>query len=650
MTTLEKPAAAVRHSLEPLTADEISAAAATVRADRRWNDGCLFVSISLDEPPKEAVFGGAGGAVDRRAFMVIRDTRSRATVEATVSITRGAVLSWEVIPGAQPSITLAEFLASDEAIKKDPRWQEAMRKRGVTDFSLAMVDAWSAGCYQPEDDPGNRRIVRALTFIRTAPKDNGYARPVEGVITEFDLDRMVVTAVEDHGVVPLPPRPGNYTAEGVADPANVPHFPQLRADLKAVDITQPDGASFRVDGHEVEWQKWRFRLGFNMREGIVLHTISYNDGGRERPVIYRASVSEMWIPYGDPNPTHWRKQVFDMGEYGVGLLTNSLELGCDCLGEIYYFDAVLSDTAGEPLVIKNAVCMHEEDHGILWKHTDLRTEKVEVRRSRRLVVSNIATVGNYEYGFFWYFYQDGSIEMEVKLTGIMSTGALPEGETPKYGVLVAPGLYGPNHQHYFSVRLDMSVDGPKNTVYELNSESVPPGPENPHGNAWVVASRVLGRESEAQRTINPLSARSWKVVNHSSLNGLGEPVAYRLVPGDNVLPLAQPDSAALQRALFATKHLWVTRYDARERYAAGDYPNQHPGGAGLPAYAAQDRALEDTDIVVWYTMGAHHVVRPEDWPVVPVATIGFHLKPSGFFDGSPALDVAPSMNGEHCHS
>jgi primary-amine oxidase len=650
MTTTEKPATGVRHPLEPLTAAEITAAAAIARAERGLGDAVLFVRIALHEPPKEVVLGFTNGApVSREAFMVLRDRQARTTVEAVVSITEGRVVSWEVVPGVQPSITFDEFLASDRAIRSDPQWQAAMRKRGVTDFSLAMVDPWSAGYYAPEDAPERRRIIRALTFVRARPEDNGYARPIEGLITEFDLDQMKVLAIEDHGVVPLPPTAGNYTPETILDPKNVPHFDGLRADLKPVSITQPEGVSFQVDGHEVAWQKWRFRIGFNAREGIVLHTVSYEDKGRRRPILYRASVCEMWIPYGDPNPTHWRKQVFDMGEYGAGLFTNSLELGCDCLGEIRYFDAVLSDTAGQPLTIPNAICMHEEDFGLLWKHTDLRTGKVEVRRSRRLVVSNIATVGNYEYGFFWYFYQDGTIELQIKLTGIMSTGALPPGEKPAHGVLVAPGLYGPHHQHYFSVRMDMMVDGPDNSVYELNSEAVPPGPQNPHGNAWVVKPTLLAHEGEAQRTIDPLKARSWKVVNPASLNALGEPVAYRLVPGDNVLPLAQPENAALQRAGFAKKHLWVTRYHPRELYAAGEYPNQHPGGAGLPAYASDDEPVENTDVVVWYTMGHHHVVRPEDWPVMPASMIGFQLKPAGFFDGNPALDVPPSSNGHACH-
>ena len=262
-----------------------------------------------------------------------------------------------------------------------------------------------------------------------------YARPIEGLVVLVDLNKMEVIRVEDYGVVPLPPQDGNYTPEFVKE---------YRKDLKPLEITQPDGPSFQVQEHEIRWQKWQMRIGFTPREGLVLYNVGYEDQGQLRSILYRASLVEMTVPYGDPRPQHYRKNAFDVGEYGVGMLANSLRLGCDCLGEIHYFDAVLANSRGEAVTIENAVCMHEEDYGILWKHMDWRTEQTEVRRSRRLVLSFIATVGNYEYGFFWYFYQDGSIQYEVKLTGIMHTGALMPGEESKYGTLVAPQLYAPD--------------------------------------------------------------------------------------------------------------------------------------------------------------------------------------------------------------
>ncbi|GAC1547372.1 MAG: hypothetical protein NVS2B17_31540 [Candidatus Velthaea sp.] len=265
-----------------------------------------------------------------------------------------------------------------------------------------------------------------------------------------------------------------------------------------------------------------------------------------------------------------------------------------------------------------------------------------MRRSRRLVLSWIATVANYEYGFYWYFYQDGTIQFEVKLTGVVFTAAIAPGEKPKYGSLVAPQVNAVSHQHFFNIRLDMNVDGANNSVYEVHTEAEPMGPGNPEGNAFVAKSTLLKTEREAQQRVDPLSARFWKIVNPKKLNNVGEPVAFKLVPGENVLPFAHPESSVMKRAGFASQHFWVTPYDPAERYAAGDYPNQHPGGAGLPAWTEADRSIENTDIVVWYTMGVHHIVRPEDWPVMPAAYINFSLKPAGFFSANPALDIPPT--------
>jgi primary-amine oxidase len=488
------------HVLDPLSADEITAAVEILRKENGLDERHRFVSVVLREPDKPQLLKSSDGQpAEREAFAILLDREENKTYEAVVALHDREVISWTHVPGVQPQVMLDEFFECEQIVKDSPEVQEALRERGITEFDGVMVDPWSAGHYGDEVEG---RLLRALPWIKmTGPDDNGYAHPIENLVVYVDLAKGRVAKVEDYGVVPVPQMPGNYTPETLG---------ALRTDLRPVEIAQPDGPSFQIDGYEVRWQKWRFRIGYTPREGLVLHTVGYEDAGRLRPIMHRASVSEMVVPYGDPAPVHARKNAFDAGEYNIGTLANSLELGCDCLGEIRYFDATMADSRGEPYTIRNAVCLHEEDYGLLWKHMDFRTERTEVRRSRRLVISFIATVGNYEYGFYWYLYQDGTIQFEVKLTGVISTGAVPPGERPEYGQLLnADGLYAPIHQHFFSMRLDLDVDGPQNAVYEVHTEAKPRGPDNPLGNAFYARSTLLSRESEAQQLSDPLSGRYW---------------------------------------------------------------------------------------------------------------------------------------------
>jgi primary-amine oxidase len=631
------------HPLDPLTPEEIAAASAAVRAADAagaLSADVRFVTIDLREPPKEDVLGRAGGdRLPRAADVVLLDRRDGATHEVVVSLDAGAVTAWTRRDDVQPMAVVAELMEAEELVRLHPEFQAALARRGVEDFDAVQVDAWPAGNFGDPEEEG-RRLARAVAFIRPRPGDNDWAHPVDGLIALVDLNRLEVLRVDDHGVVPIPPESGNFDVEAAGP---------LRDDIAPLSITQPDGPGFTVDGRVVRWQRWQLHVGFTPREGLVLNQIGYDDGGRLRPILYRASLSEMVVPYGDPNPTHYFKNAFDAGENGVGLSASPLTRGCDCLGEIFYFDATVSDASGAPVAIPNAICMHEEDVGVLWRHIEWRNGQGEVRRSRRLVISSFSAIGNYDYGFFWYLYQDGTIAYEVKLTGVLSTGAVAPGERPRHGVLVAPQLNAMVHQHLFNVRLDFDVDGPANAVDEVWTESVPPGPDNPHGNAFRAHRRRLATESEAKRRVDPASARWWEIVNPGVRHRLGEPVAYRLIPGENAVPFAQPDAAVSRRAGFIREHLWVTPYERSERYAAGEYPNQHPGGAGLPEWTSADRPIADEDIVVWYTFGHHHVPRPEDWPVMPVATIGFTLKPAGFFERNPALDVPPpAPHDDHC--
>jgi len=628
-----------RHPLAPLTAQEIETAVAILRGAQAGSESLRFVSVRLHEPSPEVAYTfRSGDRVPREVFFVLLDKTpgKSGAYEAIVNLAEGRVASWKRIGegSGQPSIIFEEFFAAEDAVKADPRFRAALERRGITEANLhrVRVDPWSAGNYgNPDED--TRRVIRTTAhYLLDAedPEENTYAHQIAGLHAVLDLNTMRVVRVDDFGVVPIPKLPGNYLPKDVG---------ALRADLKPLQISQPEGTSFSVeDGYRVRWQKWEFLVGFSPREGLVLYHIYYAG----RPLFRSLRLAEMVVPYGDPSLDHAFQNAFDVGEYGVGWLANSLEIGCDCLGEIHYFDAHMTENDGNVHTIKNAICMHEEDDGILWKHWNYRTNHTEVRRSRRLVVSFIATVGPYDYGFFWYFRQDGSIEMDAKLTGIMNIGAVSPGVTPEYGQLLnTDGLYAPMHQHFFCFKLETMVDGLRNSVVETNIVPEQDREKNRWGNAFRCVDTTLRTEEEAQRDI--ARDRSWKIINPLVRNpASGSFVGYELCPGVGAtsLLLATPDSSISQRAAFARHHLWVTPSRPEEQFPAGDYPNQHPGGAGLPAWTAANRPIEDTVLTVWHTVGVMHNPRVEDWSVMPVKHAGFMLRPFNFFGGNPGLDVA----------
>ncbi len=377
---------------------------------------------------------------------------------------------------------------------------------------------------------------------------------------------------------------------------------------------------------------------------MILHTVGYEDGDRLRPILYRASLSEMVVPYGDADQ-NWRwRAAFDVGEYNVGRLASSIEANTDAPENALLLDATFADDDGKPQTLPRAVAVYERDGGMLWKHYDMYSQKNESRRARQLVLSFIATIGNYDYAINYIFTQDGAIEVDAALTGIM----LPKGVTettadghqgPSSGHLVAANVVAPHHQHFFNFRLDLDVDGTANSVHEMNTRAGAAGAGNPFLNQMVMDESTLGSEQQAPRRMDMQTARHWLVVNTAEKNALGHHPSYILVPGPNALPYVAPNSTVRKRAGFINNHFWATRYKAGEQFAAGMYPNQGTASDGLPRWIADNEPLTQQDVVVWYTLGITHIPRPEEWPIMSTTHVGFRLIPGGFFARNPSLDV-----------
>ncbi|HYK29767.1 MAG TPA: primary-amine oxidase [Streptosporangiaceae bacterium] len=623
------------HPLDPLTAEEIRRAVADLRASKSLDDNWRFASIELNEPRKDELASTGDTSIHRTAAAVCWNTGDGQAYRGIVSLADGSVTSWRHLPGQQPNITLDEWHECDLMLRQHPEVIEALASRGIEDLNRVLTDVWAYGAALVPARYRGRRIGWADVWERGSHDGNPYAHHITGLHPVVDLNLMVLLELEDNrdaeGGAGRPQVMGEYAPRLIPMP--------LRA-VSPLEISQPEGVSFMLDGRLLRWQNWELRLGFNHREGLVLHTVGFRDAGRLRPIAHRLSFAEMIVPYRDATTDHYRRTAFDIGEWGLGFMTTSLERGCDCLGEIVYLDAVLHDSRGEPRTIRNAICVHEEDDGVLWKHVDEQAG-TEVRRARRLVISFHVTVANYEYLVYWRFYADGNIECEVRATGIMVTSFHPPGQQPDTGELVDERTYAPYHQHFIVARLDLDIDGQDNTVFACDSRALPVSDANPHGLALVVDETRLQTEAAGRQDANWTTQRSWKVASVSARNGLGKATAYKLVPGGSFPPMLTQSSLVRQRAEVIEHTLWITPYRPDERWPCGEFPNMSAADSGLASWTRADRQIADTDVVLWYVFGMHHITRPEDWPVMPADRTSFWLKPWGFFDRNPALDVPP---------
>ncbi len=612
------------HPLDPLSKEELSATVALLRDVGKVVDSTRFVLIHLHEPPKEKVLAyRPGQALPRRAFAVLYDWASNTTSEAIVDLDAKKLLSWKDVPKAQPGILPEDdHKKAATIVRADPRWREAMTKRGIKDVEKVIIYGWPVGVYATGTGEGHRQA-----FVTMFEPEYGM---VEDLIVVIDLTTKKILRLEDHDVSSW------RRKRGIVQPFIEPD--QGKGEEGPASQPPPTDARFQVNGNAVRWGHWRFRFALHPRVGLVLYTVGYEDEGKVRSILYRANLSEMVVPYGDPHWTLWCP--FDAGEYGMGVYAKTpLNYGIDAPKDAAYFSAWLHDRKGTPRELPRAIALYERDGGVLWRHGR------NARRTRQLVLSSFVRVDEYDYGFNWIFHEDGTLAMEVLLTGRMNVKLVERKEDAEghearagFGHLVEPHLEAPNHQHFFSFRLDFDVDGaPRNRVVEMNTEALPEGPDNPHGNAFAMKETPLRRELEARRRMKLATNRTWKIANTCITNDLGQPTGYVLVPGENSLPHAAEKSFFRRHAAFVNYHLWVTPYCQEEQYAAGDYVNGGLPGEGLPKWTSANRAIEDTDVVVWYSLGVTHVPRPEEWPVMPVHRANFKLVPAGFFARNPVM-------------
>ncbi|EME42141.1 hypothetical protein DOTSEDRAFT_45705 [Dothistroma septosporum NZE10] len=655
------------HPLQQLSVQETKQAKDTLISEHDKDEVLIIREIFLNEPKKADLqkflalehsdsLTPSSPRPSRQAlcqYDVIGTDKIPYFHEAVIDLNKQARVKHEVIGKEQHApLKLSEFDFLVDSVKASQEFQKAIAEFDIPEGFEVIVEPWPYG--GPDLDEQNDRYFQGLIFAVDKRNNNADSNfyafplpliPVMNAQTKkiIRIDKLATGGKGDSMT-------GQTHIKKVLDHCrSAEYVPELlpegvRKDVKPLNVVQPDGPSFTVqDESLIEWQKWRFRVTFNPREGAVIHDVWY-DG---RSMFYRLAVSEMTVPYADARAPFQRKQAFDFGDGGAGNCANNLSLGCDCLGVIKYFDGVLISGDSEVKEAPNVICLHEQDNGIGWKHTNWRTGRAVVTRNRELVVQFIITLANYEYIFAYKFNQSGGIDIETRATGIVSCVNIDPGKQSDYGNVVSPGVLAQNHQHIFAVRIDPAIDGHTNTVVQEESLPVPINPEtNPRGNYYEVRRTPITRSSWADA--EPKNNRVFKIVNENKKNRIsGKPVGFKLVPPATQLLLADPNSVQCQRATFATHHLWVTKYKDDELYAAGRYTLQSRNEIGGVADAvARNENVENDDVVVWSVFGLTHNPRVEDWPVMPVEIHQINLRPADFFEANPSIDVPSARNSE----
>ncbi|KAF7516775.1 hypothetical protein G7054_g14024 [Neopestalotiopsis clavispora] len=636
------------HPFDPLTASEIEKAISIVK---KAHGDVFFNVVALQEPRKAEMTawlqGSSSAPKPKRVADVVVIAPGGKVYDGLIDMEAEKITSWELLDGLQPIITMEELIAVEHVCRKDPKVIEQCKLSGIPEEDMHKVycDPWTIG--YDERHGSKVRLQQALMYYRPNVDDCQYQYPLD-FCPIYDADKQSIIAID----IPEIRRPLSKTAAINYHPAAVEKAGGYRQDLKPINITQPEGVSFKMNGREIEWQNWKFHIGFNYREGIVLNNVTINDKGTVRPVFYRLSLAEMVVPYGNPERPHQRKHAFDLGEYGAGYMTNSLSLGCDCKGSIHYLDAEFPARNGSIRTIKNAICIHEEDAGILFKHSDFRDDSTIVTRARKLIVQQVFTAANYEYAIQWIFHQDGTIQPEIKLTGILNTYAMnPDEDTHGWGTQVFPGVNAHNHQHLFCLRVDPNIDGPDNTVFM--SDAVPSdapvgSPENYYGNAFYAKRTKLATTGEASTDYNGRTVRTWEMCNTNKLHPYsGKAASYKLISREVPPLLPKEGSLVWKRAGFARHAVFVTKYKDDQLWPAGRHVPQTSGepSLGLPEWIGDGtESIDNTDVVLWHTFGVVHIPSPEDFPVMPVEPITLLLKPRNFFKNNPVMDVPPSYS------
>ncbi|XP_025630002.1 primary amine oxidase [Arachis hypogaea] len=629
-----------QHPLDPLTKEEITTVQTIVRTKYPTSKNSLtFHYIGLDDPDKTSVLTWEHsmlGAITiaRKSFAIV--IINGETHEILIDLRLKIILSDKIHTGhGFPTLSVEDQSAAILLPLSHEPFKESIKKRGLN-LSEVVCSTFTVGWY---GEANSKRSLRVDCFMKETTV-NIYVRPISELYILVDLDLMKIVEYHDRATRPVP------TADNT-DYRFSNQQPPFGPKQHSLASHQPQGPGFQIKGHSIRYSFSHYHIGFDSRAGVVLSLASIYDleKHKSRRVMYRGFISELFVPYQDPSEDWYFKTFFDAGEFGFGLSTVSMQPNRDCPSHAQFLDVFVHTNDGSPSLLNNAICVFEQYGDIMWRHTETGIPNETILESRsevNLIVRSVVTVGNYDNIIDWQFKASGSIKPAIALSGILEIKPVEakhksEIKIDEHGTLVSANSVGIYHDHFYIYHLDLDIDGVENSFEQTNLKTVRvTDGSSKRKSYWTVETKTANTESDGKITIG-MAPAELAIVNPNKKTAVGNDVGYRLIPGATAHPLLTEDDYPQIRGAFTNHNVWVTPYNISQKWAGGLYVDQSRGEDTLAVWTQKNRNIKNTDIVLWHVVGIHHVPAQEDFPIMPLLSTGFELRPTNFFERNPVL-------------